>query len=38
MENKSVFDSVSIKEYVRAGNATAALILPPDAYRTRHWG
>lgn len=27
-----VFDSVSIKEYVRAGNATAALILPPDAY------
>lgn len=27
-----VFDSVSIKEYVRAGNAAAALILPPDAY------
>ena len=27
-----VFDSVSIKEYVRAGNAAAAFILPPDAY------
>ncbi len=26
------FDSMSIKEYVRAGKASAALILPPDAY------
>jgi len=27
-----LFDSVSIKEYVRAGRASAALILPSDAY------
>ena len=27
-----IFDTVSIKEYVRSGKATAALVLPPDAY------
>ncbi len=30
--NQVIFDSVSIKEYVRAGGASAALILPQDAY------
>jgi ABC-2 type transport system permease protein len=27
-----VFDTLSIQEYVRTGNAAAALILPPDTY------
>jgi ABC-2 type transport system permease protein len=27
-----VFDTLSIKEYVRSGKATAALVLPPDTY------
>lgn len=30
--NERTFDTVSIKEYVRAGKATAALVLPPNAY------
>jgi len=32
------FDSISIKEYVKKGSATAALVLPPDAYSSSSFG
>lgn len=30
--NEIAFDTNSVKEYIRKGNATAALVVPPDAY------
>jgi ABC-2 type transport system permease protein len=32
------FDTTSIKEYVRTGNASAALVFPPDAYTDTSMG